>query len=175
MRLCTGRFAYPCLWPALLAVLTLCDGCQTPTHSLFTASGPGWQVQEGQALWRPRRGYPELAGDLVVASDADGRCLIQFSKTPLELVSAQITRANWLIEFPPRRLAFSGRDRPPARFAWLFLHAALGGQTLPAQFVFERKADGAWRLENTRSGETLEGFLAPAGAQERRSERKAPA
>jgi hypothetical protein len=26
---------------------------------------------------------------------------------------------------------------------------------------FERKPDGGWRLENTRSGETLEGFLAP--------------
>jgi hypothetical protein len=161
MALYEGHLSRPFLWSALLAVLMLCGGCQTVTMSLFTATGPGWYVQEGQALWRPGREYPELGGDLVLASDENGRCLIQFAKTPMTLVSVQTTRTNWLIQFPPQRMGFSGRGPGPTRFAWLYLHTALAGEPLPPPLRFERKPDGNWRLENTRSGETLEGFLAP--------------
>ena len=152
----TSRF----LWLALLAGLWVCAGCATAHKTLFTASGPGWQVQQGQALWRPRRGYPELGGDLVLASDAQGRCLVQFAKTPMTLVLTQTTSNHWLIQFPARHLGFSGRQPPPTRFAFLYLPAALEGQRLPGPFHFEREPDGGWRLENTRSGETLKGFLA---------------
>lgn len=129
--------------------------------SLFIASGPGWRVQQGQALWRPRRGFPELGGDLVMASDENGRCLIQFAKTPMSLVTAQTTRTNWLIQFPAGNMSFTGHGQPSSRFAWLFLPAALAGEPLPARMHFKAKPDGGWRLENVRSGETLEGFLAP--------------
>jgi hypothetical protein len=128
---------------------------------LFTATGLGWRVQEGQALWRPGRRYPELGGDLVVATHEDGRCLIQFSKTPIALMLAQTTGTNWLIQFPPANISLKGRGHPPTRFAWLYLHAALSGQELAPPLRFEREADGGWRLENTQSGETLKGFLAP--------------
>ena len=151
----------PWLPSATLAILLLAAGCRTATQSLFTASGPAWRVEQGQALWRPRQGMPELAGELVVATHEDGRCLIQFSKDPLTLVSAQTTGTNWLIQFPPREMSFTGHRHPSVRFAWLFLHTALSGAPLPAPFRFERKPDGGWRLENTRSGETIEGFLAP--------------
>jgi hypothetical protein len=177
-------FAFPWLRSALLALTVLCAGCQTSTRSLFTASGPEWRVQQGQAIWQPGRKYPELGGDIVLASDGTGRCLVQFAKTPMTLVSAQTTPMQWLIQFPPgqgqvlsppkelpsagpgkdataRPLAFKGRQPPPARFAWLYLYAALSGQPLPPAFHFERKPDGGWRLENTRSGETLDGFLSP--------------
>lgn len=161
MGLYEGRLFNPALWLALLTVAIFSSGCQTPTTSLFTAAGPGWRVQEGQALWRPQRGYPELAGDLVAVTDQNGRCLLQFSKTPVTLVTAQVTRTNWLIQFPPQELFFTGRGKPPTRFAWLYLHSALSGESLPSDFQFQRKTDGGWRLENTRSGETLEGYLEP--------------
>jgi hypothetical protein len=161
MALYEGRLFHPVLWLALLTIAMFSSGCQTATESLFTATGPGWHVQEGQALWRPGREYPELGGDLVLASDEDVRCLIQFAKTPMTLVSVQTTRTNWLIQFPPQRMGFSGRGPGPIRFAWLYLHTALAGEPLPPPLRFERKPDGGWRLENTRSGETLEGFLAP--------------
>ena len=96
-----------------------------------------------------------------MVSHEDGRCAIEFAKTPLSLVSAQTTRTNWLIQFPAGRMDFTGRRQPPARFAWLYLHAALSGESLPPALRFERKPDGGWRLENTRTGETLEGFLGP--------------
>jgi hypothetical protein len=136
-------------------------GCRTTTKSLFTASGSGWHIQEGQALWRPERGLPEFGGDLVLASDADGRCLLQFDKTPLSLVFVQTTPTQWLIRFSQRQMDFAGRGPGPTRFAWLYLHTALAGEPLPPPLYFERKTDGGWRLENIRTGETMEGFLSP--------------
>ena len=161
MRVLESRLLCLVLWVVSLPILMLSSGCQTTAQSLFIASGPGWRVQEGQALWRPRAQMPELGGELVVASHEDGRCLIQFSKTPMALVVAQTTRTNWLIQFPPAQMSFSGRRQPPTRFGWLYLPAALSGGKIPPAFRFEREADGGWRLENTRSGETLKGFLAP--------------
>ena len=118
-------------------------------------------MQQGQALWKPRRGYPELAGELIMANDTQGRCYLQFSKTPMSLVSAQTTPDQWLIQFPPRGWSFSGHGRPPSRFAWLYLPSALRGENLPPFMRFQRKPDGGWRLENARSGETVEGFFSP--------------
>jgi hypothetical protein len=147
---------------AALGAILACGGCYTaPKAPLFTASGSGWRVQEGQALWRPKHDFPELAGELVVASDDDGHCMIQFAKTPLPLVQAQTTRAKWRIEFPARRMGFGGALPAPTRFTWLYLPAALSGQPLPDRFHFQRKPDGGWRLENIRSGETVDGFLGP--------------
>ena len=91
MRSFESHLPRPFLWSALLAVFAFSCGCQTETQSLFTASGPGWHVQQGQALWRPERGLPEFGGDLVLACDAEGRALIQFDKTPLSLVFVQAT------------------------------------------------------------------------------------
>jgi hypothetical protein len=161
MRLFEGHLPRFFLWSVWLAVFTLLCGCQTTTQSLFTASGPGWHVQQGQALWRPERGLPEFGGDLVLASDANGRSLIQFDKTPLSMVFAQTTTNRWLIRFPQRQMSFSGHGPGPTRFAWLYLPVALAGKPLPLPLHFERKPDGNWRLENTRTGEILEGFLSP--------------
>jgi len=139
----------------------VCSGCQTASKDLFSASGPGWHVQEGQALWKPGKGLPEIGGDLVLASDAEKRCLLQFTKTPLPLFSGQVTSNRWLFQVPARQLGFSGHGRPPVRLTWLYLPAALRGEPLPPAIRFERKADGGWRLENGRSGEVVEGFLSP--------------
>jgi hypothetical protein len=147
--------------PLFLAGLMFLCGCQTSKQSLFTAAGPGWRVQQGQVLWRPQQGQPEFGGDLVFASDDAGRCLIQFDKTPMAILSAQVTSNRWLIKFPQWNMSFSGRGAAPTRFSWLYLPAALVGKTLPEPLHFENKAGGTWRLENSRTGESLEGFLSP--------------
>jgi hypothetical protein len=161
MRSFEGHLPRFFLWSASLAMLALFCGCRTTTQNLFTASDPGWHVQQGQALWRPERGLPEFGGDLVLAGDANGRCLLQFDKTPLSMVFAQTTTNRWLIRFPQQQMGFSGHGPPPTRFAWLYLHAALTGEQLPPALHFERRPQGGWRLENTRTGEILEGFLSP--------------
>ena len=152
---------HPFLWSALLAGLMFVCGCQTNTTNLFTAAGSGWHIQQGQALWRPQHGLPEFGGDLVLASDDAGRCLIQFDKTPMTILFAQTTSNRWLIKFPQRQMSFSGRGPGPTRFSWLYLPTALAGKPLPKPLHFERKPDGGWRLENSSTGETLEGFLSP--------------
>lgn len=144
-----------------LAVVTLAAGCRTVPQSLFTVSGEGWQVREGQAVWRPRQGLPELAGDVVLVQHPDGRCLIEFSKTPLVMLSAQVTATNWLIRFPGYGRAYTGRGKPTKHFAWLHLPEALRGETPPKEFQFQLKPGGNWKVENPRSGESLEGYLAP--------------
>ena len=128
---------------------------------MFTVDGPGWRVQQGQALWRPFKGMPELGGDLLVATHEDGRCFVEFAKTAMPMASAQTTPTNWLVRFPIRQIGFMGRRNPPTRFGWLYLHPALSGHSLPKAFTFQRKPDGGWRLENTRSGEMMEGYLSP--------------
>ncbi len=110
-----------------LAVLTLLCGCQTTTQSLFTASGPGWHVQQGQALWRPRQGLPEFGGDLILATNADGWALIQFDKTPLSMVFAQTTPTRWFIRFPQQQYSFSGHG-PATRPVCLALSAGGPGR-----------------------------------------------
>jgi hypothetical protein len=147
---------------ALLAGGFVFTGCLTATSdSLFTVSGPDWHTRQGQAIWRPGRHYPELGGEVIVASHPDGRCAVQFIKTPIPLVLAQTSPTHWLIEFPPRHMSFSGKNNPPSRFLWLHLGAALAGEALPGKLRFSRKADGGWKLENMKSGETLEGYLEP--------------
>ena len=155
---CRSRFF---IWSILVSVVALTEGCQTSTQSLFTSSGPGWTVRQGQALWRPRQGLPEVAGDLVMVSDGSGRCSLQFDKTPLSLVMAQTTPTRWLIRFPVRHMGFGGHEPPPTRFAWLQLPAALAGAPLPSAMRFQTKPDGGWHLENTHTGESLDGFLSP--------------
>jgi hypothetical protein len=142
------------------SLLFLC-GCQSPVQNLFEATGPAWRVQQGQALWRPKTGLPEFGGDLVLASDDSGRRLIQFDKTPMAILSAQVTSNRWLIKFPAKKMSFSGFGSGSTRFSWLYLPAALDGRPLPKIFKFERKPDGGWRLENSRTGETVEGYLSP--------------
>ncbi len=161
MRSFEGHLPRLSLRSALLAVLTLLCGCQTTTKSLFTASGPGWHIQQGQALWRPKQGLPEFGGDLILATNADGWALIQFDKTPLSMVFAQTTPTRWFIRFPQQQYSFSGHGLAPTRFAWLYLPAALAGKPLPLTFHFERRRQGGWRLENTGTGEVLEGYLSP--------------
>lgn len=161
MRLFESHLPRLFLRSVTLAVLTLFCGCQTTTQNLFTVSGPGWHIQQGQALWRPKSGLPEIGGDLVLASNADGRALIQFDKTPLSMMFAQTTPTRWFIRFPQKQYSFSGHGSGPTRFAWLYLPAALAGKPLPLAFHFSRHQDGSWRLENSGTGEIVEGYLSP--------------
>lgn len=147
---------------ALLAVVVFTTGCVTFGEATrISTSGPGWRVFNGQAVWRPGRRAPELGGDLVVARHENGSYLFDFEKTPLPMTLGHTTSTNWLIEFPARQYTFAGKGQPPVRFTWLYLGAALDDKPLPKPLRFERKPDGGWLLENTRSGEIIEGFLSP--------------
>ena len=145
----------------LLAVLAA--GCRT-TSSLPPAdfSAPGWRVQQGQAVWKPSSHRPELAGDLLLATNANGNFFVQFSKMPFPLATAQISGGQWQIEFGADQYSWHGRGAPPDRFAWFQLpRALLGTNHAGGNWKFTQPASDSWRLENPRTGESLEGEFFP--------------
>lgn len=139
--------------PAITAsLLALCAGCRT-SHPFppLDVSAPGWRVQEGQAVWKPPGKRPELAGDFLVATNQNGNFFVQFSKTPFPLVTAAMTGADWQIQFGANTYSWHGRGKPPQRFVWFKLPAALWTAPGPGRL---------W-LDNPRTGETLEVHLFP--------------
>ncbi|MHC1768722.1 MAG: hypothetical protein AB9869_31315 [Verrucomicrobiia bacterium] len=157
----------PLNWWGIQVLFWLCvvvaSGCATPRPDLRAdLSAPGWRVREGQAVWRPAKAKPDLAGELLVASHPSGQSFVQFAKPPFQLVTAHQTGERWQITFGANNRTFSGRGKPPPRFIWLHLAARLdSGQRPPSGWRFQSEAAGQWRFENHATGETLEGYLKP--------------
>jgi hypothetical protein len=144
----------------LLAVFV--TGCRTaPPLAPADFLAPGWRVQQGQAIWKPSSNRPELAGDLLLATNVNGNFFIQFSKIPFPLATAQISGDQWQIEFGTDNSSSHGRGMPPNRFAWFQLPRALPGGSLDGNWQFQNATTNSWRLENPRTGETLEGEFFP--------------
>jgi len=156
----TMQLFFKSLWP-LLAFFLLA-GCRTASPMPpVNVREPGWNVQQGQAVWRSRRNAPEIAGELVVAMHPDGRSLVQFTTTPLPFVVAQATIDSWQVQFVPQNKVYSGRGQPPARLIWLHLAQCLRGGDPPGNLLWRQLANQGWRLEDRSTGESLEGYLAP--------------
>jgi hypothetical protein len=134
-------------------------GCRSiPALPPADFSAPGWHVQQGQAVWKPTRNRPELAGELLLATNADGNFFVQFTKTPFPLATARVSGETWQIEFGSGEHSWRGRGRPPpARFVWFQLPRALAGQNVNRNWKFQRRTNDRWRLENPRTGESLDG------------------
>lgn len=136
-------------------------GCATPPPGP-SDPGPGdWTVRQGQAVWCPRREGPELAGDLVLSTRPSGDFLVEFSKTPLTLVSAHRVGARWEVSFPTEGRRIRGRGAGNDRLLWLRLPDALAGKPVPAPLRFAIPGPEGWKMENPRTGERIEGFLSP--------------
>src|SRR5277367_557519 len=145
---------------AFLAAFLLCGCRMIAPLPPANVSAPGWKRYTGQAVWRSDRHSPEIAGDLFVAINPDGRSFVQFTKTPFPMVIAQTTADAWQIEDPRAKRIYAFRGRPPAGLIWLQLPASLGGKT-PKKLRWTQDAQGEFRLENPSSGEVLDGFLSP--------------
>lgn len=142
---------------ASLAVAATLVGCRTtPALPPVDLSLSGWQVQRGQAVWQPPRKRPELAGEILVARKSNGDALVQFTKDPFPLATAQIAGDRWQVDFGTGQRSWRGRGRPPGSFLWLQLPAALRGEEPRRPWAFARHHE-TWRLENPRTGEWLEG------------------
>jgi hypothetical protein len=122
-------------------------------------SAPGWKVRQGQALWRNKADAPEIAGEIILASNANGGAFVQFLKNPLPLVTAQVTPKQWQIEFIPEKRNFSGPGKPPKQLLWLHLLRGLQSITPPPPLELAKTADGGTRIENKRTGERIILFL----------------
>jgi hypothetical protein len=144
----------------LLAVVVA--GCRTaPPLPPADFSASGWRVQQGQAVWKPSSSRTELAGDLLLATNANGNFFVQFSKIPFPLATAQISGDQWQIEFGTDKYSWQGRGTPPDRFAWFQLPHVLLGQNMNGDWQFKSTTTNSWRLENSHTGESLEGEFFP--------------
>lgn len=154
-------FTKPAL-PALLSiaavVLAACKTAMPPMAPLNLAEA-GWKVRQGQAVWRPDNRAEEIAGELLVATHPDGRSLVQFTKTPIQMVLAQRWPMRWEVHFPPNNV-LDGYGSPPSRMIWLHLAKFLDGEEPPSRWKAERKQQ-SWKLENPGTGEKLEGYVTP--------------
>lgn len=150
------------IWLLLLLPVLLGTGCRS-TRQLppLDVSSPGWTFQQGQALWKPSKTKPELAGELLFATNVAGHFFVQFTKTPFPLASAQRVGEQWQIDLGGGEFKRRGHGRPPTRFAWFVLQEALATGSVEVPWHFKSPTTGVWRLENTRTGEVLEGYLKP--------------
>ncbi|MDB6122441.1 MAG: hypothetical protein JWQ71_1434 [Pedosphaera sp.] len=153
----------------LCLILALVPACRTmPALPPVNLSEPGWTVLQGQGVWRMKKEAPEIAGEILVATNSNGRSMMQFIKTPLPFVTAQTTTNSWQIHFVPNDKTYSGRGKAPTGLAarymphcWFYLPSSLAGAPPPKPWSWQQLPDGAWRLENSRTGEALEGYLNP--------------
>ena len=145
---------------ALSLSLALLPGCaMVPPLPPVNLQDAGWTVREGQAVYCQKKGVPEIAGELLVASRADGRAFVQFSKTPFPVVVAQSTHNSWEVQLPMENKRYSGKGQPPKRLIFLYLPKVLVGQPPPQGWEWKQLEGKNWRLENPQTGESLEGYL----------------
>jgi hypothetical protein len=131
-------------------------GCSSfaPVPPLDLAA-PGWQVRQGQAIWKPADDKPEITGDLLLSLHPSDGAFIQFTKT-LPIVSARLSAKSWEIEFPPENKRYSGRGQPPKRIGWLQLIRAIEGHEVPGRWTLIRPSNQFVGLLNAETGERLE-------------------
>jgi len=141
---------------------TILTACRTTPLPSVNLQEPGWTVREGQAIWKRNKAAPEIAGELLLATRADGRALVQFTKTPFPMIIAQSTTNRWQIEIPMQNRRFSGPGSPPKRLIWLYLPGLLAGSSPPKGWSWSMLPENGWRLENARSGEWLQGYFSAA-------------
>lgn len=133
-------------------------GCKTPTSlPPQDLNAPGWTILRGQAVWKPPHNRPEVAGDLLMATNASGNFFIVFSKSPFVIATAQVENEQWEIRFSDEKYAWRGGGIPPDRFIWFQLPHALLGERLTDDWQFNDSVSNLWRLQDTRTGEKLEG------------------
>jgi hypothetical protein len=147
---------------AILALILLAGASCRTAKTLPPAdlSSPGWHLLQGQAVWKPTKNRPELAGDLLLATNDNGNYLIQFTKTPFTVATVRVENGQWQIQFGDGHRAWSGRGAPPSgRFAWFQITRSLGQTGPQPPWKFTRRPDDSWGLANPRTGETLEGVF----------------
>jgi hypothetical protein len=149
----------PLFWCFGLVSIMSLSGCLTgPPLPKVNLSEPGWNVRQGQAVWRTKKDAPEIAGELLAATRADGSAFVQFTKTPFPFAIAQMSPRGWKVEFPPQNKHFSAPGSPSGRIVWLQLANALLGKPLAKGWTWHT-SETDWQLKNSSSGESLEGYF----------------
>jgi hypothetical protein len=154
------RFRCTLLFFLFLPLILCLTGCNTTKRlAAVDLKEPGWKIQEGQAVWRMKKGKRDVAGEILVATRPDGRALVQFSKNPFPLVIAQTTGNKWEVVVPTQNKRYSGHGLPPKRLTWLYLPRVLAGEPPPKGWTWQTLPNTGWRLESPK--ESIEGYFTP--------------
>ncbi len=153
-------FRRPPLGMLLLIAWTVGCASRTPLPPVDLAEA-GWRLHRGQAVWKFRDDSPEVVGDLLVAVRDDARMFAQFSKGPLTVAVARTEASRWEIDLPMFQRRTAGRGEPDGRFAFFPLAGQLRDGEVPSPWQYSVAPDGRWRLDHSRTGESLEGFWEP--------------
>lgn len=146
----------------LLLLGGVADGCRTaPPLGAVDLHAPGWRIRQGQAVWTRPPGGEGVAGELLLATRADGACWVQFAKPPFTLATAQVEAGGWRAEIPAARQRRAGRGQPPGTCLWFALADALDGKPVDDKWRFEARGVDGWCLTNGATGEGIEGYLIP--------------
>jgi len=157
MRHSAPRWVSACTFVLFLAIAGA--GCQTLPLPPVNIAEAGWNLRQGQAIWRPTRNKPEIVGEITVARRPESnRAFIEFTKTPFPILTAQLAEESWEINFVPERRSFHGKGEPPPRLIWLWVPVVLAGTPPPKNWSFRQLDPDHWQLENSQTGESLEGF-----------------
>jgi hypothetical protein len=150
------RHAFSILYSLLSIFVLSLSGCATTPLPPTNLSAPGWTIQQGQAVWKPTASRPDIAGDLLMATNTDGDCFIQFTKTPFTLATVQVSGGRWQLQFGNDQYSWRGNNPPPTRFVWFQLPRALAGSPIAPDWQFQSTTNG-WEFNNPQTGESLEG------------------
>jgi len=141
---------------SILVLVAFLAGCSTTPLPPANLSAPGWTTQQGQALWKPSANRPQIAGDLLMATNTDGDCFIQFTKTPFTIATAQISGSRWQLTFGNDQHSWRGSGTPMSRFVWFQLPRAMLGAPINPDWRSHSDTNG-WQFQNLHTGESLEG------------------
>ena len=102
---------------------------------------------------------PEIAGEILLATNPNGRVWVQFSKNPFPLLIAQSAPHRWEVDAPPENKHYSGHGDPPKRLIFLYLPSVFSGHPPPKGWTWRPSSANSGRLENPSTGESLEVFF----------------
>ena len=147
------------VWVSCL-ILILASGCAlVPPLPKVDLKEPGWKTQEAQAVYRQKRDTPEIVGELLIATKDNERTYVQFTKNPFPVAVAQSTSHSWEVELPMQNKRYSGHGNPPKRLIFLYVPRVLAGEPPPKGWTARKLENNGVRLENDKSGESLEVYL----------------
>ena len=136
--------------------------CRTSAPaSQMSTSGRDWSVSQGQLLWQANRRQQPIAADFLLATNRSGNFTLTLSKNPFPLASAGYLAGHWWIHYGTSRFSRHGFGHPPARFDLFQITAALEGHPLRPPWVFSRKDRFHWNLQNSATGENIQGVNLP--------------
>jgi hypothetical protein len=138
----------------IFAAITGC-ALSTPPFEQVDLEEPGWRLYSGQALWNPGAESPTLAGDIIVAIHESGNILVNFSKSAIPLITAQIVGDTWRLEVIEGGKSYSGKIPPPKRVFWFFLPDLIEGKEIPKSWMAETTEKGAWTVIKNNADEMI--------------------